>query len=88
VLGEHDGIIDVFSLEDLKNASDATQMQGTANGRLHRILIVGGAGYLGSVLTLKLLDRGYTVRILDNFLYGKRSLEQIPQIPDAGGHRG
>ena len=81
VLGEHDGIIDVFSLEDLKNASDATQLQSTANGRLHRILIVGGAGYLGSVLTLKLLDRGYTVRILDNFLYGKRSLEQIPQIP-------
>jgi nucleoside-diphosphate-sugar epimerase len=81
VLGESDGIVDVFSLEDLKNVSHATQEQGAANGRLRRILIVGGAGYLGSVLTVKLLERGYTVRILDNFLYGKRSLEQIPQTP-------
>jgi len=30
-------------------------------------------------LTAKLLDRGYTVRILDNFLYGKHSLAQIPR---------
>ncbi len=81
VLGESDRIVDVFSLEDLKNVSDATQEQGAANGRLRRILIVGGAGYLGSVLTIKLLERGYTVRILDSFLYGKRSLEQIPQTP-------
>jgi nucleoside-diphosphate-sugar epimerase len=81
VLGEGDGIVDVFSLEDLKNVSDASQVQGLANGRQRRILIVGGAGYLGSVLTVKLLERGYTVRILDNFLYGKRSLEQIPQTP-------
>lgn len=41
------------------------------------ILVVGGAGYLGSILTRKLLAKGYTVRVLDSFLYGSRSLDGI-----------
>jgi nucleoside-diphosphate-sugar epimerase len=81
VLGINEEIIDVFSLEDLQDVSAASHVVSTANGRLRKILIVGGAGYLGSVLTAKLLDRGYAVRILDSFLYGRRSLEQIPRTP-------
>ncbi len=34
------------------------------------VLIVGGAGYIGSVLSRKLLAQGYIVRVLDNLLYG------------------
>ncbi len=34
------------------------------------ILITGGAGYKGTVLTSKLLGQGYTVTIIDNFMYG------------------
>jgi nucleoside-diphosphate-sugar epimerase len=34
------------------------------------ILITGGAGYKGIVLTTKLLEQGYKVTILDNFMYG------------------
>lgn len=34
------------------------------------ILVIGGAGYIGSALIPKLLDRGYYVRLLDLFLYG------------------
>lgn len=33
------------------------------------VLVVGGAGYVGSVLTQRLLDAGARVRILDNLLY-------------------
>ena len=39
-----------------------------------RILITGGAGYLGSVLCGRLLDAGYTVTVLDNLIYGQHSL--------------
>ena len=39
-----------------------------------RVLITGGAGYLGSVLTGHLLQRGYQVTVLDNLLYGRASL--------------
>jgi nucleoside-diphosphate-sugar epimerase len=79
VLNQDGVVVDVLSLEDLQYASTAS---GTyENGRMRRILIVGGAGYLGSVLTSKLLERGYAVRILDNFLYGRRALDQIPPTP-------
>jgi len=79
VIDGENTIIDVISVEDLRSLSAASLLLEPTNGRLRRILIVGGAGYLGSVLTAKLLDRGYTVRILDNFLYGKHSLAQIPR---------
>ena len=34
---------------------------------MKNILITGGAGYIGSILTEKLLIKGYNVTILDNF---------------------
>ena len=39
-----------------------------------RVLITGGAGYIGSVLSRCLLDEGYHVTVLDNFLYRQNSL--------------
>ena len=42
-----------------------------------RILLTGGSGYLGSILTRKLLHKGHKVRILDNFLFGKESVKEI-----------
>ncbi|MCO7330918.1 SDR family oxidoreductase [Riemerella anatipestifer] len=41
-----------------------------------KILITGGAGFIGSNLTEYFLDKGYNVRVLDNFLTGyKRNIE-------------
>lgn len=38
-----------------------------------KVLVTGGAGFIGSHLALALLERGYSVRILDNFATGRRS---------------
>ena len=39
-----------------------------------KVLITGGAGYLGSTLTQHLLDNGYRVDALDNLMYEQTSL--------------
>ena len=39
-----------------------------------RVLITGGAGYIGSVLTEVLLDNGFKVTVFDNLIYKQTSL--------------
>jgi nucleoside-diphosphate-sugar epimerase len=44
---------------------------------VRKILLVGGAGYVGSVLAEELLERGYAVKILDRLYYGETGLREI-----------
>jgi nucleoside-diphosphate-sugar epimerase len=39
-----------------------------------KILITGGAGYIGSIMTGELLNRNFEVTVLDNFMYQQNSL--------------
>ncbi len=47
-----------------------------------RILITGGAGYLGSVLCERLLATGYGVTAVDRLLYGQQSLLHLCANPN------
>src|SRR5690348_2288585 len=42
-----------------------------------RVLVTGGAGYIGSVLCERLLDAGHHVTVVDNLMYGQHSLFQL-----------
>jgi nucleoside-diphosphate-sugar epimerase len=46
-------------------------------GEIVDVLLVGGGGYLGSVLVRELIDRGYTVKVFDRFYYGQRGLDDV-----------
>lgn len=41
------------------------------------VLLVGGAGYIGAVLSRELLERGYAVRVLDRLFYGDQGLAAV-----------
>lgn len=43
----------------------------------YRILVTGGAGYLGSMMTRYLLDAGHSVTVLDNFMFRQTSLNDL-----------
>ncbi|HLJ10131.1 MAG TPA: NAD-dependent epimerase/dehydratase family protein, partial [Planctomycetaceae bacterium] len=45
------------------------------------VLVIGGAGYIGSALLPKLLNAGYRVRVLDLFLYGDEPISQVNGHP-------
>ena len=46
-----------------------------------RVLVVGGAGYIGSLLVERLLEDGYSVRVLDCLLYGDEALRSVQNHP-------
>jgi len=47
-----------------------------------KILVTGGAGYIGSVMIRLLLERGYRVKCLDRLFFGKEPLKEVISNPN------
>ena len=46
------------------------------------VLVTGGAGYVGSALVPKLLNAGYSVKVLDLYIYGDAVLDRVKNRPE------
>ena len=46
------------------------------------VLVIGGAGYIGSLTVERLLERGHRVRVLDRMMYGSQSLAAFTASPN------
>ncbi len=45
------------------------------------VLVTGGGGYIGSVLSNRLVEAGHRIRIFDRFLFGEDVLDPIANLP-------
>lgn len=48
---------------------------------MKKILITGGAGYVGGILVPRLIQLGYQVTVLDLFIYGEKVFDEIKNHP-------
>ena len=68
-------------------SSTASDLLPEAERPMH-VLLIGGAGYIGSMATRLLLADGYRVTVLDSFLYGEEALDGIREHPHLAIIRG
>jgi nucleoside-diphosphate-sugar epimerase len=62
---------------DVKPKNSASLSKANA-----RVLVVGGGGYIGSLLVERALEKGYHVRVLDCLLYGDEALRSFRDHPN------
>ncbi len=51
------------------------------NNTIKKVLVTGGAGYVGAVLIPKLLKAGYEVKVVDLYLYGEDVFDSVKTDP-------
>ncbi len=56
--------------------SESSKPVRADDGKIKNVLVIGGAGYIGSALLPQLLDKGYHVRLLDLLLYGTEPIQE------------
>jgi nucleoside-diphosphate-sugar epimerase len=74
------------SLEFLRRvvgkSSDLEPVRPESLEKTRRVLVIGGAGYIGSALLPKLLEKGYQVRLVDLLVYGTEPIRDLLSHPN------
>jgi len=75
-------LLDYLHLPDVileleENGGEQRKMKKTHE--IKKVLVIGGAGYIGSVLVRRLMRVGYGIRVMDILLYGDESIKELYQ---------
>lgn len=77
VVDENKKVKNILTTERIVELMENKNLRQKKKKKLPKVLIVGGAGYIGSVLCKKLLKKNYTVKIVDKVLYDKNVISNF-----------
>jgi nucleoside-diphosphate-sugar epimerase len=60
---------------------NARSKENSAMNDIRKVLIIGGAGYLGSVLSKACIDEGFSVTVYDSLQFGSAGLQTLETQP-------
>jgi nucleoside-diphosphate-sugar epimerase len=58
-------------------SGEVTATESTVSSPVDTVLVIGGAGHIGSVLCEELIADGYSVRVLDTLIYGDEGISSL-----------
>jgi nucleoside-diphosphate-sugar epimerase len=61
--------------------AEGLRQQRLEERKIKSVLVIGGAGYIGSALLPKLLEKGFSVVLLDLLLYGTEPIQELLHHP-------
>lgn len=67
----------MFLYKDKFSLLKSQKRKNLETNSIKKVLLIGGAGYLGSCLSRILLEKGYKVRVLDNLTYGEHGIKDL-----------
>ncbi|MFC1768270.1 NAD-dependent epimerase/dehydratase family protein [Nanoarchaeota archaeon] len=85
IVNSSDILTDFVSIKDLQKTGKLTsipEILEKTNKKVKHVLLIGGAGYLGTILTRKLLEKSYNVRVFDILYFGDSHLKEFFDNPN------
>lgn len=76
IVNDNKKVKDIIPVERILEILENKSLKNYNNKKLPKILIVGGAGFIGTVLASKLLKKNYHVTILDKLIYDHKIIQK------------